>query len=389
VAINQFVPFAAQPGANVVTQSSYAADPTTGMGFSSGIALSAKLNKVWRQSSFVSAGVAELVSRLLNQDVLDDGNLTNFVQKLEQALISMRPKQVLMSPITNFYVSATRGSDFSTGVSTAEPWQTLQHAINTVTNNLDFNMQSVVINVEDGNYTPFVCGTIPSGMFGRGSQQLTMRGNVANPGAVRIISQTSSCVMVQAGSQLHIEGFHLESRGVGPWEGCAVIANGLGHITFQAIDFGGCANTHIFSGYDGFCAPVGNYTISGGAMYHLKASGCGEAGRTDPMIVSIIGNIEFTGAFIQLDGLSYIMWDAGNISFSGAGNVTGKKHQVFSNSVLQVPNGTINYFPGTLAGSVPAQPNTATAGGSGGLFMTDWPGVSRTAFNHVDMNLLK
>lgn len=386
MAVNQFLPFAAQPGANVVAQNSYAADPTTGMGFSSGIALSAKLNKVWRQSSFISAGVAQLVCNLINQDVLDDGNLNNFVQMLENALISMRPKQVLTGALTNFYVSATRGSDFSDGTSSASPWQTIQHAIDTISQDFDLNGNSVVINVEDGNYNPFLVGTLTPGTVGRNSHQLTVRGNVGNPGACRIISQTDSCVMASAGAQLYIEGFHLESRGVDLWQGCGLVANAGGNIEFQSIDFGQCSLAHIFAGYDGFIGPTGNYTISGGAPYHFKASGCGEGGRgATPIIISILGNMNFSGAFIQLDGLSYIHWDANNIQFAGAGNVTGLKHQVFSNSVLQVPGGTINYFPGTLAGSVPAQANVPNSGGSGGIFMTDWPGNSRTVLDAVDI----
>ena len=52
-----------------------ALDPTTGNGFTAGIALSAKLNKVWRQASFVGAGLAQFMMERTNADVIDDGDL--------------------------------------------------------------------------------------------------------------------------------------------------------------------------------------------------------------------------------------------------------------------------------------------------------------------------
>jgi len=71
-----FLPFANDAAANVVTQAAYAAAAAGGYvqyGFSSGLAPSNQLNKVWRQSSVMTAAMANMVSAALSADVLDSG----------------------------------------------------------------------------------------------------------------------------------------------------------------------------------------------------------------------------------------------------------------------------------------------------------------------------
>lgn len=70
---NDILPFATGGGANVASQAAYLADTTTPTGFGSGVAASAKLNKVWRQSSFVASALAQLTSDALQANVLDNG----------------------------------------------------------------------------------------------------------------------------------------------------------------------------------------------------------------------------------------------------------------------------------------------------------------------------
>jgi len=85
--INDFLPFAIGGGANVRSQASYVADPTTAEGFATGVALSADCNKVWRQSSFVSAAVAAFMMNVLGIDISDDGDLAEFTTNLTDAIM--------------------------------------------------------------------------------------------------------------------------------------------------------------------------------------------------------------------------------------------------------------------------------------------------------------
>ena len=84
-----FVPFATGVGANVTAQAAYIAESTTTGGFQSGEASSADCNKVWRQGTFVAAGVANFIAGELSVNVADDGNLTVFVANLTAAIGSV------------------------------------------------------------------------------------------------------------------------------------------------------------------------------------------------------------------------------------------------------------------------------------------------------------
>jgi hypothetical protein len=93
MATTDILPFATGVGANVETQTDYAADSTTSLGFSAGTAASIKLNKVWRQSSFISAGLANfMVNRGIS--VPDDGNLANLVAEFEASLDAYLDKSI-------------------------------------------------------------------------------------------------------------------------------------------------------------------------------------------------------------------------------------------------------------------------------------------------------
>lgn len=85
MATNNFKPFATGVGANVTSQADYEALTALVTGFQSGKAASAQINKALRQSSFVSSALAQFISDKLNQDVLDNGDISGFNTKLIQA----------------------------------------------------------------------------------------------------------------------------------------------------------------------------------------------------------------------------------------------------------------------------------------------------------------
>lgn len=82
-----FVPFAASGGANVETQSAYLADSVVlANGYTSGIAQSAKVNKVLRQSSIISSIIAQYVAAITGSNVIDDGTTATILDSLAQAI---------------------------------------------------------------------------------------------------------------------------------------------------------------------------------------------------------------------------------------------------------------------------------------------------------------
>lgn len=82
-----YLPIAAGPGANVDSQANFNGSGYQTVGFESGIAESAQLNKCWRQSSMIAAAIATFISQTLGIPVLDDGNLAALVTNLTNALL--------------------------------------------------------------------------------------------------------------------------------------------------------------------------------------------------------------------------------------------------------------------------------------------------------------
>jgi hypothetical protein len=83
---NQILPFALGGGANVLTPSQYAALAARPTGFAAGVAQSAHLNTVWRQSAFVASAIAQMIADVTGLDVNDDGVTLAFEKSLSLAM---------------------------------------------------------------------------------------------------------------------------------------------------------------------------------------------------------------------------------------------------------------------------------------------------------------
>lgn len=95
---NDFLPFAYGGAANVETQAAYVADTSTLQnGFSSGVAQSGKLNKVWRQSSIMSAVLAQFIVDLSGQPAIDDGTTATLEANLVAAIRSATKTGVILA----------------------------------------------------------------------------------------------------------------------------------------------------------------------------------------------------------------------------------------------------------------------------------------------------
>lgn len=98
MATNDFQPFAYGGAANVVSQSAYLALTTILQnGFSSGVAQSAQLNKVWRQSSIMAAVLAQFSSDYSGQNSTDDGTTATLETNLIAAIRGVTKTGVLLT----------------------------------------------------------------------------------------------------------------------------------------------------------------------------------------------------------------------------------------------------------------------------------------------------
>ena len=99
MATNDFKPFAAGAGANVMSQADYQALAALITGFQSGKASSAQVNKALRQATFVAAALAQYTANKSGLDVLDDGDLNGFISKMGTAF--GKDFQALDTTLTN------------------------------------------------------------------------------------------------------------------------------------------------------------------------------------------------------------------------------------------------------------------------------------------------
>lgn len=77
-----FLVFAGEAGANVLTQAEYVALAALLTGFQAGVAPSAQLNKVWRQSSIMAAVLGQIIADITGQPVIDDGTIATIEENL-------------------------------------------------------------------------------------------------------------------------------------------------------------------------------------------------------------------------------------------------------------------------------------------------------------------
>lgn len=102
-----FLPVGVGGGANVESQAAFAGDSSVlANGFTAGVALSAKVNKINRQTTMFAAALANFIANTLNANVLDDGNLSALVTQLTSAITTIATGSVA----TPGYFSTDSGS---------------------------------------------------------------------------------------------------------------------------------------------------------------------------------------------------------------------------------------------------------------------------------------
>lgn len=174
---NNFLPFALDVGANVMSQADYDALAQRTSGFLSGVALSDQLNKVWRQSSFMTAALAKAMFDELGVDLLDDGDLA------------------AMATLIDAYVAAVGGGGGGGGVA----WGGVQTANFAAVANTRYFMDTAAGSITAtlpggtpalGAYIEFGCnGATNNGIIGRNgnliqgsASNLTINSDAVAPG---------------------------------------------------------------------------------------------------------------------------------------------------------------------------------------------------------------
>lgn len=241
------------------------------------------------------------------------------------------------------YYVRTDGSNSNDGLSNTSggAFLTIQKAIDVISGTLDVNSGvTITIQVADGTYTG---STILYPFFGNGS--ITIQGNSGTPSNVIISTTSSDCFYaINSAKNYLVKDMKFQTTTSGS---CLYCLN-KAYVSFGNIVFGSCADAHIRAAIGSTIYGISNYSIVGGAAYHVLSSSNGFIDISSRTI-TLTGTPAFSVAFSSLVLLSGI-YLAGN---SYSGSATGKRYDVSHNSVLITSGGTL---PGSIAGT------TATGG---------------------------
>lgn len=260
--------------------------------------------------------------------------------------INTNTRTILTTNIT-FFVSST-GSDTNTGLDPALPAATATHCLTQLYASYDLNGFQAMIQYANGAYSETI--VITGGFVGQfRAGQVLIQGNVGSPDSV--VLQGSPCLILNHYGQCQIQGFNLTSNA----SDCLQCFN-RSDLGIQAIDFGSAiGGAHIRALRMGQVRSVGNYTISGGAINHLKIDEGQVYLDTQPYaapsglpIINLIGTPNFSGSFASISKLGILQSFA---AFTGSG-ATGIRHDGHSNAVFSTGGAVeATYFPGNLPGT--------------------------------------
>jgi hypothetical protein len=333
---NDFQVFAGASGSNVITQPTYLSLAARTTGFVSGIAQSAQLNKVWRQSSIVASMIAQFIVDNTGASATDDGTTAQLEQNFELALQTIT--RIKLSSTLNLFVNTATGADTNNGTSQS-PTKTIGAALKLGFSAYDYGGNALIINIAAGTYNESVnINGVPLGC-----SSITLLGNNAAPSSV-IISVTNANAVSGAGStNLALQGVTVQASGTGA-VGFGITAI-LSQISVQNVIFGSCGNAQISAGGNAFVIASGPLTFQGTSGFGVAAESCSS--------VFLNGiNVTFAGgcAYTQSWALAT---QSGSFNASGvvfAGSFTGTRYNGNFNSSFFVNGAGPTYFPGTVAG---------------------------------------
>jgi hypothetical protein len=242
------------------------------------------------------------------------------------------------------YYVRTDGSDSNTGLANTAggAFLTIQKAVD-VSTTLDLSGYNLVIQVGDGTYTGAVTLKNIAGFWGAGS--LTLRGNTSTPANCIISTTSATCITASALSSTWIvTGFKFQTTTSGA---CILVSNSA-VLGISAIEFGASAAQHMYASRGGVLNVSSNYTISGGASYHMLTNYQGRI-ECASFTCTVAANVTIT-YFAAATYLAFIVGNGMTYSL-GAYAVTGTRYLVTSGAIIYTNSGGASYYPGTVGGS--------------------------------------
>lgn len=244
------------------------------------------------------------------------------------------------------YYVRTDGSDSNTGLtdSAGGAFLTIQAALDTIAENIDFGGYTITVDIADGTYTGAI--SVPRCVGQAQASDLLLSGNSANPENVIISVAGHAITFGVPGAMARLTNFEIRTSS---GNGVNVTANGAYCEIHTGMRLGAISATMIAVN-QGRAKATGNYSIVGNAARRVWAKENGvyiEEFRT----ITYSGTPAFSS--VNVDNLN------GHVSSAAAtqsGAATGKRYAVTANGVTSTGGGGASYYPGDVAG-------TASTGG--------------------------
>lgn len=257
---NDFLTFAGGAGANVLTQAQYAAlSSILANGFQSGVANSAQLNKVWRQSSIMAAVMSAFIVDQSGQPAIDDGttatleaNLLAAIQNVHKVLSQAQTGTAFTAGGTAPAYTLTPSPAITAYVSGQRFRVAFGSAGTTGSNTLNISGQGAVSLKQydsNGNLVPAV---IPAGLLS----------DVEYNGSVMVLLDPVAGKTSVVGSARNLKMNLAAAATSATWTADEIIAEtSLGGVAYQLASFNKTLNlaTTGIGGMDTGTAPVNGY----------------------------------------------------------------------------------------------------------------------------------
>src|SRR6516225_3133195 len=259
-----------------------------------------------------------------------------------------------------FYVNGSTGDDTNYDGSAATfsspnhgPFKTLQRAANEV---IRYNMNGFNLSISVAVASGYSNTVSPLFRVPGGAGTLILSGSGGSP-----VVNGSSCsaIQVEGPGSFNVSNFKFTSSGANVADPCCGIFTAYGYCGMQNIEFGACSGPHMDVSRSSSMTMSGNLTLSGSSSGNAYATSghinCFFSAtiETAPAISALylsataainVGNYIWS---TQLGVIDYT-WT----SYSGFGNVSGVRYSATLNGVINTGGGGVNYYPGTIAGSI-------------------------------------
>jgi hypothetical protein len=269
---------------------------------------------------------------------------------------------IYLSTNKDYYIDNASGNDSYDGLSATYttgihgPFKTLQKAADQIPL-YNLNGYSVTMHVAGATYAPFTARRI------NGVGNVFWIGNPGTPGNVWIQATNKSAIgLSDIGGTYYFDGFRVSCTGSLAGDGiCSINAYGpTSIVVLGAIEFHNAGGAHI-STQNG--SMVSNYTP--GCNWTILGSAAGSAYENGSFVfayaggklvnnsgggpaLSVPSGVGLAGSFIECNFNSFVQLVFQSIS---AATVSGKKFNTDQNSEISTGGQSVNYYPGTVAGT--------------------------------------